>query len=39
MDIELFREELNAALDDEDAKRVAFHGLIKEITVPPDATL
>ena len=39
MDIELFRKELNAALDDEDTKKVTCHGPIKDITVPPNATL
>ena len=39
MDIELFRKELNAALDDEDTKKVTCHGPIKDITVSPDATL
>ena len=37
--LNIFREEISQALDNPGTKKVAFHGLIRQVTVHPDATL
>ena len=37
--LDAFREDLSDALDDEETKKAAIHGLVRQITIYPDATL